>query len=71
MVEIMERGNRYHTADHTKAAFSILCVSCGTKIRDKASEDSYGLCLKCFYADLAKRLTGQPRVTAREFVSER
>ena len=51
--------------------FQILCVSCGVKIRDKASEDSYGLCLKCFYADLAKRLSGQPRVTAGEFVSER
>lgn len=51
--------------------FQILCVSCGVKIRDKASEDSYGLCLKCFYADLAKRLRSQPRVTAGEFVSER
>jgi hypothetical protein len=51
--------------------FRILCVSCGVKIRDKASEDSYGLCLKCFYADLARRLSGQKRVIAGEFVSER
>ena len=51
--------------------FQILCVSCGVKIRDKASEDSYGLCLKCFYADLAKRLRSQPQVRAGEFVSER
>lgn len=51
--------------------FQILCVSCGVKIRDKASEDSYGLCLKCFYADLAKRLSEQKRVSVGEFVSER
>jgi NMD protein affecting ribosome stability and mRNA decay len=51
--------------------FQILCVSCGTKIREKASEESYGLCLKCFYTNLAKRLSSQPRVSAGEFVSER
>lgn len=51
--------------------FRILCVRCGVKIRDKASEDSYGLCLKCFYADLAKRLSEQKRAIAGEFVSER
>lgn len=51
--------------------FQLLCVSCGVKIRDKASEDSYGLCLRCFYTDLAKRLSGQKRVSAGEFVSER
>jgi hypothetical protein len=51
--------------------FRILCVLCGVKIRDKASEDSYGLCLKCFYADLASRLSGQKRAVPGEFVSER
>ena len=51
--------------------FRIVCVSCGVKIRDKASKDSYGLCLRCFYADLAKRLSGQRRASAGEFVSER
>ena len=52
-------------------SFQVLCVACGIKIREKASEDSYGLCLRCFYADLAKRLSSQPRVTPGEFVSER
>ena len=51
--------------------FRILCVSCGVKIREKASEDSYGLCLKCFYTDLAKRLNSLPRARPGEFVSER
>ncbi len=51
--------------------FKILCISCGVKIRDKASEDSYGLCLKCFYASLAARLSSQKRTIAGEFVSDR
>ncbi len=51
--------------------FKILCVSCGVKIRDKASEDSFGLCLKCFYASLAARLHNQRRTIAGEFVSDR
>ena len=59
------------SGNELRQEFQILCVSCGVKIRDKASEDSYGLCLKCFYADLAKRFNGQARVTAGEFVSER
>ena len=50
--------------------FHILCISCGVKIRDTASEDSYGLCLKCFYQDLANRLSRQKRAMAGEFVSE-
>lgn len=60
-------------AEHaaSKLAFQILCVSCGVKIREKASEDAYGLCLRCFYADLAKRLSGRTPVSAGEFVSER
>ncbi len=71
MVEVVTTGNRDQAAGQTMAAFKILCVSCGVKIREKASEDSYGLCLKCFYADLAKRLRRQPRVIPGEFVSER
>jgi len=49
----------------------VLCVSCGFKIRKDASEDSCGLCLKCFYRILAARLRAQKRSTAGEFVSER
>ena len=51
--------------------FKVICISCGMKIREDASDDSYGMCLKCFYAMLAARLRTQKRVSAREFVSER
>ena len=54
-----------------KAEFKVLCISCGVKIRDKASDDSYGLCLRCFYAMLAARLRTQKRATSGEFVSDR
>ena len=53
------------------AEFRVLCVSCGVKIRKDASEDSCGLCLKCFYRILAERLRAQKRSTSSEFVSER
>ena len=53
------------------SGFRLICISCGVKIRDNASDDSYGLCLRCFYAKLAARLRRQKRVTAGEFVSER
>jgi hypothetical protein len=51
--------------------FKIICISCGVKIRDNASDDSFGMCLRCFYAMLAARLRTQKRVRAGEFVSER
>jgi hypothetical protein len=51
--------------------FKVLCVNCGVKIRSHASEDSCGLCLKCFYRILAERLRDQKRTAAGEFVSER
>lgn len=51
--------------------FRVLCVSCGVKIRKDASEDSCGLCLKCFYRILAERLRAQKRVSLGVFVSER
>lgn len=51
--------------------FKVICISCGVKIRDNASDDSYGMCLRCFYAMLAVRLRTQKRVRAGEFVSER
>lgn len=66
-----QSGSRRIEINSREFAFQILCVSCGVKIRDKASEDSYGLCLRCFYTDLAKRLSHQPRVSPGEFVSER
>jgi hypothetical protein len=51
--------------------FKVVCISCGVKIRENASDDSYGMCLKCFYAMLAMRLRTQKRAAAGEFVSER
>ncbi|HEV7797818.1 MAG TPA: hypothetical protein VGO73_06670 [Pyrinomonadaceae bacterium] len=53
------------------AGFKVLCISCGVKIREHASDDSYGMCLRCFYAMLALRLRTQKRVTAGEFASDR
>lgn len=53
------------------AGFKVVCISCGVKIRDNASDDSYGMCLRCFYAMLAARLRNRRRVAASEFVSER
>ena len=52
-------------------AFRVVCISCGVKIRENASDDAYGMCLKCFYAMLAARLRGQKRAAAGDFVSER
>jgi DNA-directed RNA polymerase subunit RPC12/RpoP len=51
--------------------FRVICISCGVKIRENASDDSYGMCLRCFYAMLAMRLRTQKRVAAGEFVSDR
>jgi len=51
--------------------FEVICISCGVKIRENASDDSYGICLRCFYAMLAVRLRTQKRVASGEFVSER
>ena len=54
-----------------KTEFKVLCISCGARIRENASDDAYGLCLRCFYEMLAARLRAQKRVAAGEFVSER
>jgi hypothetical protein len=51
--------------------FKVVCNSCGVKIRENASDDSYGMCLKCFYTMLAVRLRAQKRAAVGEYVSER
>jgi hypothetical protein len=51
--------------------FKVVCISCGVKIRENASDDSYGLCLRCFYTMLAARMRTQKRAAAGEFASER
>ena len=55
----------------TDPGFKVICITYGVKIRDNASDDSYGMCLRCFYKMLAVRLRSQKRVPAGEFVSER
>ena len=55
----------------TDPGFKVVCISCGVKIRENASDDSYGMCLRCFYAMLAARLRAQKRIARGEFVSER
>jgi hypothetical protein len=57
--------------DRKNPGFEVVCISCGAKIRDHASDNSFGLCLRCFYAMLAVRLRTQQRAMAGEFVSER
>jgi len=61
-------GRKKSTAE---IKFKILCISCGGTIRENASDDSYGLCLRCFYKALAARLRTQNRAAAGEFVSDR
>lgn len=51
--------------------FKIVCIACGGTIRENASDDSYGLCLRCFYKSLAARLRSQRRLVDGEFVSDR
>lgn len=51
--------------------FKILCICCGGTIRENAGDDSYGLCLRCFYQSLAARLRTQKRAASGEFVSDR
>ncbi len=51
--------------------FKVVCIACGGTIRENASDDSYGLCLRCFYRSLAARFRAQRRAAAGEFVSER
>ena len=58
-------------AEFNNAEFKVVCISCGVKIRENASDDSYGMCLRCFYSMLAVRLRAQKRVAAGEYVSER
>ena len=55
----------------TDPRFQVICISCGVKIRENASDDSYGMCLRCFYTMLAMRLRNRKRTATGEFVSER
>lgn len=57
--------------EKVEPAFRVICISCGVKIRENASDDSYGMCLRCFYTMLAVRLRNRKRTATGEFVSER
>ena len=67
---MLEQAQRSSPA-FNNAEFNVVCISCGVKIRENASDDSYRMCLRCFYTMLAVRLRAQKRVAAGEFVSER
>jgi len=51
--------------------FQIICVWCGSKIRDDKKENASGICLKCFYQRLTNHLRSQKHTGHGEFVSER
>ena len=54
----------------TEKHFTILCIWCGSKIRDDEKE-AKAVCLKCFYQILSKHLHAQKRTVYGEFVSDR
>ena len=54
-----------------QSGFKVVCTTCGVLIRENASDDSYGMCLKCFYAMLAARLRNQRRIAVGDYVSDR
>ena len=54
-----------------KQKYQIICIWCGSKIRDDKKEDANGVCLKCFYQRLTNHLRSQKRTTHGEFVSDR
>jgi DNA-directed RNA polymerase subunit RPC12/RpoP len=51
--------------------FVVLCIWCGSKIRDDKEEEAQGVCLKCFYQILSNHLRAQKRTVYGEFVSDR
>ena len=54
-----------------KVRFRVICVWCGSEIREDKHENEQGICLKCFYRMLTDHLSGQRRPHQREFVSDR
>jgi hypothetical protein len=40
----------------SKSRFCVFCIWCNAKIRKDKEEDSYGVCLKCFYRILDDHL---------------
>jgi hypothetical protein len=59
------------TSRERKQTFIVLCIWCGSKIRDNKQEDATGVCLKCFHQILSNHLQAQKRTAYGEFVSDR
>jgi len=54
-----------------RAKFYVICVWCGTTIREDKAQDSEGMCLRCFYKILAQRYQAQQQVRQSNHVSDR
>jgi hypothetical protein len=51
--------------------FCVVCIWCGLSIRRESTENSYGICLQCFYRILSEQLRVQTRSSVNQFASER
>jgi len=54
---------------HIRKDFQVLCVWCGAKIRKDRDENSFGVCLQCFYRILDEYLRAQKG--SGQFASDR
>lgn len=54
-----------------KQRFRVICIWCGSKIRDDNEKDSTGICLECFYQLLTSHLRMQKRTINGDYVSDR
>ena len=54
-----------------KVRFRVICVWCGSEIREDKHENEQGICLKCFYRMLTDHLAAQQPAIHRDLVSDR
>jgi hypothetical protein len=54
-----------------KREYFVTCTKCGATIRQRANEDSSGICLGCFYKFLNERLAQKKGTPGKDFASER
>jgi DNA-directed RNA polymerase subunit RPC12/RpoP len=54
-----------------KVKYRVVCVWCGSEIREDKNGDEQGICLKCFYRILGDHLRAQRRTRFDDFVSDR
>ncbi len=55
----------------TDREFEVRCIWCGVTIRRDNSEDSQGVCLRCFYRILSERFRAQRHARSAEGTSDR